>query len=141
VIDERDRRRVIAAMTIGIVVMVAYWTLWFTTRSVVASNTTKAYYDFENAFPLADGWLTVCLVGAIATLRRRASFSVFWLLAGGGAGVYLFCMDALYDVEHGVWFKNAGGVIELAINIITLVFSVWLLRWAWTRRRALLTDG
>ena len=128
-------------MTIGVVLMVAYWALWFAARSVVASDTTKAYYDFENAFPLADAWLTVCLLGAIGALRRRASSSVFWLLTGGGAGVYLFCMDALYDVEHGVWFKNAGGVIELGINLVTLVFSTWLLRWAWRNRRALLTDG
>jgi hypothetical protein len=141
VIDERARRRVIAAMTVGVIIMVAYWTLWFAARSVVASDTTKAYYDFENAFPVADAWITLCLVGAIATLRRQSSFSVFWLLAGGGAGVYLFCMDVLYDLEHGVWWKNSGGAIELGINVVTLLFSVWLLRWAWANRRALLTDG
>ena len=128
-------------MTVGVIIMVAYWTLWFAARSVVASDTTKAYYDFENAFPAADAWITLCLVGAIATLRRMSSFSLFWLLAGGGAGVYLFCMDALYDLEHGVWWKNAGGAIELGINVVTLLFSVWLLRWAWVNRRALLTDG
>jgi hypothetical protein len=141
VIDERGRRRVIAAMTVGVVIMVAYWVLWFAARSVVASDTTKAYYDFENAFPAADAWITVCLLGAIATLRRRSPFSVFWLLTGGGAGVYLFCLDVLYDLEHGVWWKNAGGVIELGINLITLVFSAWLLRWTWTNRTGLLTDG
>jgi hypothetical protein len=141
VLDERGRRRVIAAMTLGIAIMAAYWTLWFTARSVVASDTTQAYYDFENAFPLADAWLTLCLVGAIATLRRRSSLSLFWFLAGGGAGIYLFCMDVLYDLEHGIWWKNGGGVVELAINLITLAFSTWLLRWAWTNRRALLSDG
>jgi len=127
-------------MTVGVVIMLAYWTLWFAARSVVASDTTKAYYDFENAFPAADAWLTICLLGAITSLQRSSSFSLFWLLAGGGAGVYLFCMDVLYDLEHGVWWKNGGGAIELGINLVTLVFSVGLLRWTWTNRAALLSD-
>ncbi|HVV36855.1 MAG TPA: hypothetical protein VHC63_09660 [Acidimicrobiales bacterium] len=140
-IDERGRRRVIATMTAAVVIMVAYWALWFGARSVVASDTTKAYNAFENAFPLADAWLTVALLGAIRSLQRRSSRSLFWLLTGGGAGVYLFCMDVLYDVEHGIWWKNGGGAIEFGINVITLVFSVGLLRWAWSNRRSLLTDG
>ena len=124
----------VIAASVVVVGMVAYWTTWYAARSVVASDTTKAYYDFENAFPLADGWLTACLIGAIVTLRRRSSVALFWLLAAGSAGVYLFCMDALYDIEHGVWFENGGGLIELGINIVTIAFSVWILRWAWTRR-------
>ena len=126
------------AMAVGVVIMVIYWTLWFTARSTVASDTTKAYYDFENAFPLADAWLTACLIGAIVSLRRQSPVALFWLLAGGGAGVYLFAMDVLYDIEHGVWFENGGGVIELAINVVTITFSVSLLRWAWSRRLRLL---
>ncbi len=47
-------------------------------------------------------------------------------------------MDVLYDLEHGVWWKNGGGVIELGIILITLGFSAWLMRWAWQRREALL---
>ncbi len=71
---------------------------------------------FEDAFPLADGWLAFCLVAAsycLVTARRAA---LFWLLAGGGAGLYLFAMDVLYDLQHGVWGKGANGVMELAIN-------------------------
>ncbi|MEY2398657.1 MAG: hypothetical protein QOJ00_1831 [Actinomycetota bacterium] len=118
--------------------MVAYWTAWYSDRSLVGSETTKAYFDFENAFPAADAWILVCMIGGVVTLRRRSAFTLFWFLAGGGAGVYLFCMDVLYDLEHGIWWKSGGGVIELAINVITLTFSVWLMRWAWLRRDALL---
>jgi hypothetical protein len=141
VIDERERNRVLLVTEVAIGLMVAYWVLWFAARSLVASDTTKAYYDFENAFPLADGWLTLCLAGANVTLRRQSPLCVFWLLTGGGAGVYLFCMDVLYDLEHGVWWKNGGGAIELGINVVTLVFSVWLMRWAWTNRTSLLRGG
>jgi hypothetical protein len=138
VIDERGRRRVTVAMAIAVVLMLAYWFAWYAARSLVASDTTKSYTDFENAFPLADAWITVCLAGAIATLCRRSPLSLFWLLAGGGGGIYLFCIDVLYDLEHGVWFKNAGGGIELGINLVTLAFSTWLLRWAWRNRAELL---
>ncbi|HET7312567.1 MAG TPA: hypothetical protein VFJ17_14715 [Mycobacteriales bacterium] len=138
-IEESERRRVIVVLVIGAVLMAAFWTAWYADRSLVASNTRSAYYEFENAFPLADGWLTVALIGAAWTLRRRSPLALFWLLAGGGAGLYLFGMDVLYDLENSIWWKSgAGGLIELAINVLTLVVSLWLLRWAWQRREPLL---
>ena len=73
------------------------------------------------------------------TLHRRSPFTLFWFLAGGGAGIYLFCMDVLYDLEHGIWWSSgAGGVIELVINLLTLAVAAGLLRWAWRRRYGLL---
>jgi hypothetical protein len=142
VIPESDRRRVIVVLVAGVVLMLAYWIAWYADRSLVASNTRSAYYEFENAFPLADGWLTVALIGAAWGLSRRSPLALFWLLAGGGAGLYLFGMDALYDVENSIWWSSgAGGVIELVINVVTLVVSVWLLRWAWQRRDALLAGS
>ena len=138
-IEESSRRRVIAVLVVGIVLMLGYWIAWYADRSLVASNTRSAYYEFENAFPLADAWLTVALIGSAWTLWRHSPMALFWLLAGGGAGLYLFGMDVLYDLENGIWWNSgAGGVIELAINLVTLTVSLWLLRWAWTRRAALL---
>ena len=138
-IDERERRRLAGVLVIVIVLLVAYWTAWYADRSLVASNTRSAYYEFENAFPLADGWLAFCCVGALAALRSGSPAALLWLLLAGGAGIYLFCMDALYDVEHGIWWSSgAGGVIELAINLLTIGVSVWFLRWTWQRRDALL---
>jgi hypothetical protein len=135
-----SRRVVLAALAFGAVLDVAYWLLWYTSRSVVASDTTKGYYDFEQAFPLADLWLLVGLVAAFVAIVRGSHWALFWLLVGGGAGLYLGCMDTLYDVEHGIWSRGAGGAIELSIVIITFVFGVSLLRWSWRRRHSLL-DG
>jgi hypothetical protein len=141
-VEERERRRVVTVLVIGVVLMVAYWTAWYADRSLVASNSRSAYYEFENAFPLADGWLTIALIGAASSLGRRSPLALFWLLVGGGAGVYLFGMDVLYDVENSIWWDSgAGGVIELVINVVTLVVSIWLLRWAWLRRDALLAPS
>jgi hypothetical protein len=115
-------------------VIVAYWVGWYTDRKLLASETTAAYYQFENAFPLADGWLTVCLLAAAVALRRRSATALLWLLMGAGAGGYLFCMDVLYDLEHGIWSKGAGGAVELVINVATLAVTVGLTRWTWRRR-------
>jgi hypothetical protein len=137
-LDAKERRSMAAVLLVAALLIVAYWTAWLVHRSLVASETGAAYTQFEDAFPLADGWLAVCLVAAsycLVTVRRAA---LFWLLAGGGAGVYLFGMDVLYDLQHGVWGKGANGLVELAINVLTIGLSVVVLRWTWVRRDALL---
>ena len=48
-------------------------------------------------------------------------------------------MDVLYDLQHGVWGKGANGVMELVINVVTLALSLFVLRWTWVRRDALLS--
>src|SRR3954453_15669135 len=140
VIEESDRRRIIVVLIAGVGVMLVYWTAWYPARSLVASNTRSAYYEFENAFPLADAWLALCCVGAIVALRGRKPIALMWLLLAAGAGVYLFGMDVLYDLEQGIWWSSgAGGVIELGINALTIGVSLWFLRWTWLRRDALLS--
>lgn len=133
-----SRRLVLGALAIAAVVDIAYWVLWAAARDVVASDTTPAYYEFEDAFPLADLWLLVCVVGAFVALVRSSHTALLWLLAGGGAGLYLGCMDLLYDVEHATFAKGSGGLIELGIVTMTFVFSLSLLRWGWRRRHSLL---
>ena len=122
------------------VLIVAYWGAWALHRSLVASETGVPYTQFEDAFPLADGFLVVCLLAGAWCLVSQRRAALFWLLAGGGAGLYLFAMDVLYDLEHGVWGKGGNGLVELAINVLTLVLSITVLRWAWTRRDALLAS-
>ena len=120
-----------------VALIVLYWTVWFAHRSLVASDTTSSYYNFENAFPLADGLLVLALFASFVSLRRWLSSAVLFLLLGAGGGFYLCAMDVLYDLEHGIWTKGAGGAIEAVINLLTLLASVFLARWAWTHRREL----
>jgi hypothetical protein len=107
---------------------VAYWYVWFTDRPLLASSRSASYLDFENAFPLADAWMTTALlVAAIACLRRRAAPARFWLVTAAASGLYLLCMDSLYDLEHRVWFTGGtAGLIELGVNTLTLAMSVVL---------------
>jgi hypothetical protein len=133
-------RRVMAGLLVAAALLIAaYWLGWLVHRSLVASETGAAYTQFEDAFPLADGWLALCLVAGAYCLMTARRAALFWLLAGGGAGIYLFAMDVLYDLQHGVWGKGANGVMELIINLVTLALSLFVLRWTWVRRDALLS--
>jgi hypothetical protein len=139
-VEERSRRAMAGLLLAAALLTIAYWVAWLTHRSLVASETGAAYTQFEDAFPLADGWLALCLVAASYCLLTARRAALFWLLAGGGAGLYLFAMDVLYDLQHGVWGKGSNGVIELIINLVTLGLSLFVLRWAWVRRDDLLSS-
>ena len=128
-------------LVVAVVIDVAYWTIWFTNRSWIESDTTQAYVEFENAFPLADAWLGLTCVLAFVALARRSPTALLWLIAAGSAGMYLLGMDVLYDLENGIYTEGSGGIIEAGINLITLAFSVIALRWAWTRRDPLLAGA
>lgn len=135
-------RRTIENLLLGAIVLdIVYWTLWFTDRSAIASLTTDAYYQFENAFPLADVWLGGLCALAWLALRRRHPTALLWLLAAGGAGLYLGSMDLLYDLEHSIFARGGGGAFEAAIVALTWTFSVTALTWAWRNREELLVAG
>jgi len=124
-----------AALLLAVAALIAaYWIAWLAHRSLVASETGLSYTQFEDAFPLADAWLALCLVAASFCLLTARRAALFWLLAGGGAGLYLFAMDVLYDLQHGIWGKGGNGLVELAINLVTLGLSLFVLHWAWVRR-------
>jgi hypothetical protein len=132
------RRTIEVMLVLAIVLDLVYWTLWFAQRDWIASESRQAYYEFENAFPLADAWLGVACVCALVTLRRRRPSALFWLIASGSAGLYLFGMDFLYDVENGIFATGVGGLFEAVIVTLTLAFSLTALTWSWRGRGELL---
>jgi hypothetical protein len=135
-------RRTIQVMLVGALVLdVTYWTLWFADRDSIASVHTQAYYDFENAFPLADAWLgTACLLALVA-LRTSRPTALLWLLCAGAAGLYLGCMDLLYDLENDIFTAGGGGAFEAVIVGVTFVFAVTVLSWSWRHREELLSGA
>jgi FtsH-binding integral membrane protein len=134
----RGRRRVIGALLAGAALLALYWAGWLLDRSLLASDTRPAYYEFQAAFALADAWLAVCLVAAARALAARRPTALLWLLAAGGAGGFLLGLDVLYNLQHGVWFASRRGLLELARNLATMAGTVGLLGWAWPRRAELL---
>jgi hypothetical protein len=78
---------------------------------------------------------------ALVTLHRRRPSALLWLVCAGSAGLYLFGMDFLYDVEHGIFAKGGGGAFEAVIVALTLTFSLTLLVWSWRHRGELLSGS
>jgi hypothetical protein len=139
-VSEKGRRRAIGVLLTGVAVIVLYWLAWLVERSLLASDTRPAYFEFEAAFVLADAWLAACMAAAARALAGHRPTALLWLLAGGGAGGYLAAKDVLYNLQHGIWFAGPRGPLELAVNLATVALSLGMLAWAWPRRAALL-DG
>ncbi|MDE3044234.1 MAG: hypothetical protein KGJ10_05345 [Acidobacteriota bacterium] len=137
-VDGSATTRRVALLCYGAAALiVAYWVAWFARRSLVATSTTPTYLAFEQAFPLADGFIVVALVAGARALARGSSRAVLFLLLGAGAGFYLGAMDVLYDLEHGVWAQGANGLVELTINVVTFAAATSFARWVWRARRRL----
>jgi hypothetical protein len=137
-ITGRGRRRVVGALLTGAALLVLYWAAWLLDRSLLASDSRPAYYEFEAAFALADGWLAFCLVAGARALAARRATALLWLLAAGGAAGFLLGMDVLYNLQHGVWFASQRGLAELLRNLATAAGTIGLFAWTWPRRAELL---
>lgn len=133
----RGLRWIIGIMLGAAAITVAYWVIWFgIDRSILASSQAPAYFTFENAFPAADGWLTITLIIGALGLARRRLWGLFATLLAGGAGVYLGCMDVLFDLENGIYQVPRGAdpspvFIEITINVLTFALSIFILTYVW----------
>jgi hypothetical protein len=137
---ERWRMWITAGLIAAAVLILGFWVLWWSDRSLVASRSSRAYYAFEEGFQLADGWLLLAVLAAAIQLARRRGDALVWLVAAAGGALYLLGMDLYYDLGHGIYGSGTGGVIELVIDILLAAGSLVALRWAWVHRWALL-DG
>jgi hypothetical protein len=72
---------------------------------------------------------------AINCARRRPQ-AVLWALVASGASVYLGCMDALYNLEHGKYASlDAGMILEMLINLSSFASPAILIPYFWRNRR------
>src|SRR6185437_10060274 len=100
----RGLRLIIGIMVFAALITVAYWAIWFgIDRSILASSQATSYFTFENAFPAADAWLALTLIVGALGLARRRPWGLLSTILAGGAGVYLGCMDVLFDLENGIY--------------------------------------
>lgn len=130
----------LGVLLFGVVATIAYWVVWFgVDREILASAHTEAYYAFENSFPLADAWMVLTGAAAAYALVRRRASALLWCAAAGTNSIYLGLLDVLFDLENGIYHSpDTGGVIvEVVINVLTLSMGLYVLAWAWRKRRAL----
>ena len=125
----------------AVIAVLLYWITWYAAPDLIQSRSPSApdyaiYVNFEQAFPLADGWLALSAwVGVIGLWKMRDWGFLFMLLAGSAA-IFLGCMDLLYDLEHSMFapFTPEAG-IELAIVIAVLALGPLVIILAWRHRR------
>ena len=143
----RGLRFIIGAMVFAVVIDVAYWVIWYgIDRNILASSQAASYFTFENAFPAADAWLAITLAIGAWGLARRRPWGLLSALLAGGAGIYLGCMDVLFDLENGIYLVPRGGdpsavLIEITINVLTFGLGFGILVYVWRHRIWFLNAG
>jgi hypothetical protein len=123
-----------ALMVIAALGTIAYWATYFGSGAVQTSA-DPAYLAFENAFPLADGYMTACYLAAAFLLVRRRVAAVPMGVAAGSAMVFLGCMDVLFNLEHAKYASMTSEMaVETAINVVCLTFGPFTMVRLWRAR-------
>jgi hypothetical protein len=112
-----------------------YWWSYFTGGDVMVLH-DRWYTAFESSFPVADGWMALCMaVAGVGFLADRDWGPRFGLMAGA-ATLYLAAMDITFDVENGLYalaVANDAMKFEIFINASSLILGVWTLIASWRR--------
>lgn len=132
------RRALGIVLIIGAAVTALYWWSYFSAGDVKVSD-ERWYEAFESSFPVADGWMALCMTAAgIGLLTNRPWASPAGLLAGS-ALIFLTAMDVTFNVENGLYplaATNDAMKAEVAINLATGVLGAVMILACWPRRSA-----
>jgi hypothetical protein len=127
-------RRILAALLIlSAIVTVLYWVNFFSGGDVKVSN-ERWYTAYEASFPVADGWMALCMfLAGIGFWSGRPWAAKFGLLAGS-ATLYLAAMDITFDIENGLYALVAHSdpmKFELVINMWSLALGIATIILSW----------
>lgn len=119
--------------------LVGYW-VDFYARGDVQVRTDEVYLTFQKAFVLADGWLAVCSIIAAVGLWLRREWGFLFGLLGASSSIFLGLMDVCFNLNEGIYLLSGVQVwIEVAINVTTLSFGVFIITVLWLGRADLLS--
>lgn len=128
--------RVLAVLLIvGAAVTAYYWYSYFTGGDVMVTH-ERWYTAFESSFPIADGWMALCMAVAGVGLWRGDAWGGRAGLLAGSALIYLAAMDITFDVEnhmYGLAAVNDAMKFEIFINVTTLALGIWTILATWRR--------
>jgi len=136
---KRTDRILGSLLLLGAAVTIAYWVNYFVAGDVRVVPDLW-YTAFEDAFPVADGWMSVCLIGAGLGLWRGQRSAPFFGLMAGSALLYLAGLDITFNVERGLYaLLPASGpmVTEALINVASLALGVTTVAMCWRRALAM----
>ena len=111
---------------------------WYAVLPGQGVEATTSYLDFSRAFPPADTLLAASAALCAEHLRRRRATAVLWALVTAGALGFVGVVDVTYNLQHDIYARwSAALAWEVYVNAFSLVFPLWLARFAWTGRREL----
>lgn len=110
---------------------IAYWITYFSSGATQVRS-DEVYLAFENAFPLADGWMTACYLLSAYFLWRGDRRALLWGLCAGSAMIFLGCMDLLFNLEQGHFAPPISAEMWAEIVIVLFClsfgpFTIWRL--------------
>lgn len=131
----------------GGVFICAYWVAFFLTNvtkpdfvlnapQVSQDHLAPVYMGFESAFPIADGFVAICLSLAAFYLIGRDAKAVLFGLIGSGGLLFLALMDIYFNILHGFYAPtritgDLGMQIEAAINVACVAGALWTIWRLW----------
>lgn len=124
-----------AVLILGAVVTLVYWLNYFVAGDVRVLP-DYWYAAFENSFPIADGWMALCMLGAGIGLWRGSPNGARFGLLAASALLYLAAMDITFNIEHGLYGllpKSGPMFAEAAINATSLGLGLATLVMSWRR--------
>ncbi len=127
-----------ALLVVTAIVTVAYWLNYFTGGDVKTIE-ARWYTAFEDAFPVADGWLAATSLLAGIGLWRGMRWAGAMTLLAGSALLYLAAMDITFNVENGLYgllSNSAQMQFELLINLWSLALGIWAVASGWRLTQA-----
>jgi len=96
------------------------------------------YTAFESSFPVADGWMALCMAAAgVGLIANRVWASPLGLMAGS-ALIYLTAMDVTFNVGNGMYAlaaTNDAMKFEIFINVTGGILGFWTLLACWRQSR------
>ncbi|HTT97326.1 MAG TPA: hypothetical protein VMF58_04710 [Rhizomicrobium sp.] len=124
-----------ALLVVGALVTAFYWWSYFTGGDVMVLH-DRWYTAFESSFPVADGWMALCMFAAGIGLWSGKPWGARAGLLAGSALLYLAAMDITFDIENGMYAMAAANdamKFEVFINVTTVLLGVWTLLACWKR--------
>ena len=128
-------RTLAALLVLGALVTAFYWWSYFTGGDVMVSH-ARWYTAFESSFPIADGWMALCMLAAGIGLWSGRRWGARAGLLAGSALIYLAAMDVTFNVENGLYALAAADdamKFEVFINVTSLALGVWTILASWRR--------
>jgi hypothetical protein len=117
------------------IVCIYYWIDFYVTGGVHVIK-DDWYVKFQNAFPAADMWMSICaIVGAIGLITGQAYGSLFALLAASSL-IFLGLMDVTFNIQNKLYrlVATSGQMkFEVFLNIYALGFGIALIACLWSR--------